>query len=373
MPGWLKDSLAGLTWKRYGIFCLVVLAFASTRPAVTQALMNPGERSILAGWAIAFFYGLLNFTPVLLAVVLAENRGPRSGTKRIVVLAAAVTVALVIGALLWTQISLWLGLPGLSWLKSTSGWAVPRRYLGLILSDLIMPITAVTFWYLLRRDLDSARALQREQADREAVERQTAEARLQVMRAQIEPHFLFNTLASIRRLYQTDAAAGRTMIQHLSRYLTASLPILRDTRSTLGRELALTLAYLNVQKIRMGARLEVTVDAPSSLHDLEVPPMMLATLVENAVIHGLGPLTAGGRIVISARMDDDTLVIEVADTGRGLQDTWGVGLGLANIRSRLTSQYGARAELRLVANDPHAGVTATLLIPPPTNDARAVA
>jgi LytS/YehU family sensor histidine kinase len=183
-----------------------------------------------------------------------------------------------------------------------------------------------------------------------------------MMQAQIEPHFLFNTLASVRRLYQTDPGSGRAMLQHLSRYLTASLPIFRESRSTLGRELALATAYLSVQKIRMEARLAFDVDVPEGLRSAVVPPMMLATLVENAVNHGLSPLPDGGHIRISAHTGSGKLVVEVTDNGCGLQETWGVGVGLANIRARLQSAFGEEAELRL-SERPEGGVTAAIELP----------
>lgn len=213
--------------------------------------------------------------------------------------------------------------------------------------------------------LSAARAqatLARAEAERHLLSKQAVEAELKLMQAQIEPHFLFNSLAIIRRLYETDPARGRAMLRHLSRYLEASLPALREARSTLGRELALAVAYLNVQKIRMGARLEVDVDVPPALHALPVPPMMLSTLAENAVIHGVGPMPAGGRVTISARRAGGQLVVAVADDGRGFQSTWGTGVGLANIRARLATEFGGAAALDLT---PHGdrGVTASITLP----------
>ena len=113
--------------------------------------------------------------------------------------------------------------------------------------------------------------------------------------------------------------------------------------------LALAVAYLNVQKIRMETRLAFDVDVPAALNDVVVPPMILATLVENAVVHGLGPMPEGGRIRIDARTAAGRLAVEVTDTGRGLQDEWGSGVGLANIRARLSSEFGDAASLNLAA------------------------
>jgi LytS/YehU family sensor histidine kinase len=189
-----------------------------------------------------------------------------------------------------------------------------------------------------------------------------AEARLQVLQAQIEPHFLFNTLANVRRLYQTDLAAGRAMLDNLMRYLEVALPHMRAERSTVAGELSLVEAYLHVQRIRMGRRLTFRIDVPAPLHALEVPPMMLLTLVENAIKHGLNPLPEGGAIEIRARREGDRLRLDVTDDGRGFQATSGGGTGLANIRARLAAMHGDEASLTLTENEPH-GVTATLELP----------
>src|SRR5437868_575836 len=197
---------------------------------------------------------------------------------------------------------------------------------------------------------------------RGALETQQLATRLRLLQAQVEPHFLFNTLSNVRRLYQTDAGGGRAMLAQLSRYLRAALPRMREDETTLSDEIDLVTAYLGVQKIRMGERLEAIVDVPAALLNARVPPMMLATLVENAVKHGVGPLAEGGSIVIHAECSGEKLTLDVADTGCGLTAASGSGVGLANIRARLAALYGERAALRLQANAPR-GVVATISIP----------
>ena len=160
-------------------------------------------------------------------------------------------------------------------------------------------LTIVAEFYL--RETRSVQAMHRAQIDRLALDREMAEARLQVLQAQIEPHFLFNTLANVRRLYQTDLAAGRAMLDNLMRYLEVALPRMREDRSTVGRELTLIEAYLKVQGICMGRRLTFEIDVPKELHALDLPPMMLLTLVEKAIKHGLNPLPEGGAIRIGNR------------------------------------------------------------------------
>jgi signal transduction histidine kinase len=214
-----------------------------------------------------------------------------------------------------------------------------------------------------RYEVRSIAAMHGAEVDRLALDREMSAARLQVLQAQIEPHFLFNTLANVRRLYQTRPASGREMLDNLMRYLEVALPRMRDDTSTLDREAVLVEAFLNVQKIRMGRRLTFEIDIPSALRALSVPPMMLLTLVENALKHGLNPLPEGGLVRIDAQVRDDRLLIAVADTGRGFgEDTSGGGTGLANIRARLAAMFGDGASLALSANAP-CGVTATISMP----------
>ena len=139
-----------------------------------------------------------------------------------------------------------------------------------------------------------------------ALQSELAAGRLQLLQAQIEPHFLFNSLANVRRLLRTDGGAGRAMLADLLRYLESALPRLRDDQPTLEREVEIVRAFLGVHQVRMGPRLQVDIDVPQALGDRIVPPMMLLTLVENALKHGLQPLLEGGSIRIGAteRPDD---------------------------------------------------------------------
>jgi len=153
------------------------------------------------------------------------------------------------------------------------------------------------------------------------------------------------------------------MLGHLIQYLRHSLPRTQDELATLGDELERALAYLEILKIRMGQRLSVQVDIPENLRGTKLPPMMLQTLVENAIKHGLEPRTAGGTVWIRARQSDDAVSITVADDGEGFnsQNT-GTGIGLKNVRERLQLVFGGKASLAVVANFP-SGVAATINVP----------
>ncbi len=194
------------------------------------------------------------------------------------------------------------------------------------------------------------------------LDRQAAEARLQLMQAQIEPHFLFNTLANVKRLCATDPDGGAELFSHLMVYLRAALPRLRETESTLATEINLARAYLAVLQIRMGSRLRFSIEVPDVLLSMPFPSMALLTLVENAVKHGLAPAQLGGTIAIRAAERHDRIMLTVTDTGVGFGAKGGSGIGIANTRSRLAAVYGDAAELALAANTPH-GVIASIVVP----------
>jgi two-component sensor histidine kinase len=208
----------------------------------------------------------------------------------------------------------------------------------------------------------AAESLHRAEVERLKLQSEIAQGRLQLLQAQIEPHFLFNSLANVRRLLRIDGAAGRAMLTDLLRYLESALPHLREDAPTLEREMEVVRAFLGVHQIRMGRRLKVDIDMPAELGDRVVPPMMLLTLVENALKHGLQPLLEGGSIRIGASRGPNSLRVHVADTGRGLGTSLGSGTGLANIRARLRSMYGSAAQLSLQVNEPR-GVVATIELP----------
>ncbi|WP_109125518.1 histidine kinase [Dyella sp. C11] len=194
-------------------------------------------------------------------------------------------------------------------------------------------------------------------------EKERTVARLNLLHAQVEPHFLYNTLASAQYLTRSDPAQADQMLGHLIHYLRHSLPLRDDTLSTLGDELERTRAYLEIMRLRMGPRLSLQLDVPDVLRAMPMPPMMLQTLVENAIKHGLEPKPGGGTIWILARRDDDAVSITVADDGRGFSEAGGgTGIGLKNVRERLRLIYGTDALLSVVGNVPE-GVAATITIP----------
>ncbi len=209
----------------------------------------------------------------------------------------------------------------------------------------------------------------KQEADVSNVNRQITEARLQALQAQVEPHFLYNTLANVQALTEVDPAQANQMTGHLIQYLRSSLPKMRENTSTVGQEIELVRAYLNILKMRMGARLDFGIDCPADLMTKPFPPMMLPSLVENAIKHGLEPQREGGRIDVIVMpvmtAEGERIRVIVKDTGRGLTDApvqAGGGVGLSNIRERLIALYGDAGKLALESNEPK-GVIASIEIP----------
>jgi sensor histidine kinase YesM len=212
-----------------------------------------------------------------------------------------------------------------------------------------------------RAELTAAEATQR--AETEQLERTVVEARMEALQAQIEPHFLFNTLASIDQLIQTDPPRASQMQQSLIRYLRSAMPQMRDGgRPSLGQQVDLSTAFLEIMGVRMEERLEPVINVPEGLKSAIFPSMMLQTLVENAIKHGLEPKASGGRLEISAEIVDGLLAVHVLDNGMGFMPKTAGGVGLANIRDRLKALYGGRAEL-IISVPPTGGTCATIRVP----------
>ena len=198
------------------------------------------------------------------------------------------------------------------------------------------------------------------------VSRQLVETRLRVLQAQIEPHFLFNTLGSAQQLAQKGAPDAAKLIGHLVRFLRTSIPLMRDDKAPLKHEFEQITSYLAIMQTRMGDRLVFAVNAPADVEAVNLPPALVMTLVENAIKHGIEPAPDGGRIDVRAYIRDDMLVVTVTDTGMGLvasrDSEMGGGMGLSNIAQRLQAIYGDVAQVRLQQNSPW-GCIATLTLP----------
>jgi sensor histidine kinase YesM len=210
-------------------------------------------------------------------------------------------------------------------------------------------------------------------AETESLKRQVMEARMAAMQAQMEPHFLFNTLAGIEHLIETDPPRAATMQKSLIAFLRATMPTLREANAQaerdLGRELAVVQPYLELMRMRMEERLQFDLQVPQGLRSARFPPMMLQSLVENAIRHGLEPKAEGGSISVRAEVQDGQLIVQVQDTGIGFapdapgtSGAGGGGIGLSNIRERLQLLYGAKATLQ-TSSPSTGGACVTITVP----------
>jgi hypothetical protein len=201
------------------------------------------------------------------------------------------------------------------------------------------------------------------QLEKSELERQALDARMRLLQAQVQPHFLFNTLANVRALVRAGSPRAAEVLDSLIAYLRAAVPRLDETATTLGQEVELVRAYLELMHLRMPDRLQFTLHADEGAMDLRCPPMILLTLVENAVRHGIDPSEEGGRIEVSATVREGRCTARVIDTGAGLGlPSQGLGTGLSTLRERLQLAFGADAQLRLSGVVPH-GVCAEIEFP----------
>jgi len=192
--------------------------------------------------------------------------------------------------------------------------------------------------------------------ERSKLARDALDSRLRLLQAQVEPHFLFNTLANVRELVDSGSSQASEVLGSLITYLRAAVPNLHNSATTLGQELELVRAYLELMHMRMPDRLQFAIDADPAALAVQCPPMTLLTLVENAIRHGIDPSEEGGKIDVSVRLQDGRCLAEVKDTGVGLsggQGSQGLGTGLANLRERLQLVFAGQAQLSLTALEPH--------------------
>lgn len=346
-PQWLQ----GLSWSSLSLvilFCALSALEVAVAPVREGFYIDLGDR-MLAGLSRIPVFSIGGVTMLVTAVIVINAAGP-NGRGRLALALFAAVLGSFVAAVTRYAVGATPASDGAAFIfKVFVAWLLPAILL-----------TAGCVLYLRARA--AAGALHATTLRQTALEKQRQEARLRLLQAQIEPHFLFNTLSNIRRLCQSDVAGGRAMLAQLTRYLRAALPKFRMDEATLDDELEIVSAYLNLQRTRMGERLRFAIDVPHELRSALVPPMMLATLVENAIKHGIGPLAEGGTIRVGAALHGGNLVLRVIDDGQGFAASSGSGVGLANVRARLKELHGAGASLALAGTDPR-GVTATIALP----------
>ncbi len=348
-----RESVAGLHWSRFALAAAIALGYA------TEVLFQPDVFATYTAAAIAMAVGsiFLEVMCVGVAVVAALAYVDHLRAERAWAYALQLVVAVFAAA--GAGIGAW---------AVCTGQAITHDTLPYLFGEAVR-LTALGVFLALVHGFGQRIRATRVEEDRLALEdaalqAETQLARLRVLEAQIEPHFLFNTIANVRRTWRVDAALGARMHDNAVRYLEASLPRMRAPLSSLGDEIELTRAYLELFALRMGPRLRFSIDVPAGLSTLAFPRMALLTLVENAIKHGLMPSDDGGSIAVTARVDGDVAVVSVADDGVGFEaaDTGGTGIGLVNIRARLLAQYGRGARLEIGTGEA-GGVVASVRIP----------
>ncbi|MDD2701898.1 MAG: histidine kinase [Sideroxydans sp.] len=248
-----------------------------------------------------------------------------------------------------------------SMLTGVGDWHEPQAWIAVVIGLFFGGIGGITFFLSLRIEQLDKEVQQRRMNEIESERRET-EAQLKMLQAQIEPHFLFNTLANVGSLIDEQPAQARKLLERLNDWLRIALQRTRSAQTTLGEELDMLENFLQILKTRFGERLRWAISADAQARQLAFPPMLLQPLVENAVRHGIEPKLGGGEIAIRAEHAGDTLRIAVSDSGVGLQAKGGTGTGLVNVRERLGALYGPQARLYLQDNA-DGGVTAILELP----------
>lgn len=320
-----------LTWSRFGGTLWENWVFSQLIGLSIVVLVDGGRRWLWPGRAPAM--------PGFLALLVGG-------------IALGVAVGVLLGSWL-------LGVPLSTWSVDAAGALKMALLVALVATSL-----ASYHGWTRQRMAELREAQAREALRHEAAEKQAVRAQLQVLQAQVEPHFLFNTLAHLDALIAEEPARARVLLAHLNRFLRASLMAVRAERGTLRDEFVVLDAWLAIQQIRFGERLRYRLTLPPDCADLPWPPMLLQPLVENAVKHGIEPMPEGGTVAVIAECTAQVLSLTVRDDGAGFggAPSRGTGVGLSNIRDRLAALYGERARLTLHENQPR-GVVAALSVP----------
>jgi len=280
-------------------------------------------------------------------------RGP-SIPGHVILLLITMPAGAVAGAFIGAHIA---GIPFSEIIRGRPAFFIQILFIGILFG------TIITYFFFSRERIFQTEAqLQQEQIKSLTLEKETLETHLKLLQAQIEPHFLFNTLSTILSLLESEPERGKAMLEDLTRYLRASLSRTRGKMTTLAQELDLVRAYLDIYKVRMGQRLYYTIDVPNTLREARFPPMLVQPLVENAIRHGLEHKVEGGEILVKVQDHANGFRLIVADTGCGLVEDSVTGFGLANVRERLEALYDGKARLILEDNQP-SGLKVTMEIP----------
>jgi sensor histidine kinase YesM len=344
-----EKILQEITLKKIPRILLITVVFC-TLVAIFLTSVKFGDKSFLTNFIFSQCIGISSFLCIFTVRLVFKPVAP-------LMKVAAIVIPMVVGSLAGTILGSFVAGINLSLFLQRYGFFIQVVLLGILFGSII------SYFFISRERIATTEELvQEEKIKRLTSEKRGIEANLRLLQAQIEPHFLFNTLSNILSLLDTDLKKGQSMLMDLTHYLRTSLSKTREGITTLGQELEMIKAYLNIFKVRMEDRLHYKLDVPQSIKDRPFPPMLIQPLVENAIRHGIEPNVEGGTITIRARKNGDVLRVEIADTGTGLHEDGTPGLGLSNVRERLKSLYGDSGRLILEENRP-SGLKAIIEVP----------
>ena len=348
-PSLARDLLYTFIWScSFGLFFYAMGAFTEGRIPSLEAFGIYLTIANIIGYTIHFLFDLGNKANLDRA---ARNAGIAA---KLVYYAGVPLLGVVLGMWIASRILVGVSFGGVfSDLHALLSLASVSIAVSIALS-------VVFFWRERGAVADAAMARERERSER--IERESVTANLRALQAQIEPHFLFNTLANVTSLIDPDPAKARRMLENFIRFLRSSLNATRSESTTLADEAELIAAYLDVLEIRMGTRLRYEIDVPADLHAFTLPPMLLQPVVENSIRHGLEPKVEGGLVRLQARRDGANVLVEISDSGVGFAPVTRGGVGLTNLRDRLRLVYGERASL-CVGESIGGGASVTLRLP----------
>ncbi|MES1199081.1 MAG: histidine kinase [Pseudomonadota bacterium] len=359
--------------RRAAVFCPLALLAGSAFGAWHASGMNAwGDWAPLAWRACLALLLMVTLGP-LLATIVRHMRWPLAIERTLVV------IVILFGLCVAVVATNWAGAYHAHLMSRYRGMSMNVSWLGQAISDFFaLSINASTFvllfsggglavfYYLTERRRIARYAAQRD-LSRLRAERDAADLRLAVLQAQVEPHFLFNTLASVRSLIATEPERAAQTVDALADYLRATLPRLRGAGledATLGNQVEISARYLDLMNVRMAGRVQVVIDLSDEARETPFPPLILLTLVENAIKHGVEPKPGPVTIAIRARVADDRLEVSVEDDGAGLRPGIVYGGGLSNVRAQLRTRFEDHAALTVEAR-PEGGTRATIRIPKP--------
>lgn len=291
------------------------------------------------GLGISLGFGLSGHSFISLNFAIFPNRPP--------------WINLVVGQVAGVLLGAYIAVLLLSQIPSLQDVSRVYLYLNLLLSGSVFgSITCYLLYNRSRVNVMEAELIETQQ-QRLQHEKDLIESELRALQAQIEPHFLFNTLANIQALIDTDSVKAKEMLQKFTDLLRHSLTRSREGNTTLHQEIEIVEKYLAIQKQRLGDRLNYHIECPGHLQNLSFPPLLIQPIVENAVIHGIEPSMSGGNVEIKVSENDGVVSIIVSDNGRGLQETTqGSGIGMENTRNRLKAVFGEQAKMLVKENKP---------------------